>query len=410
MAGYTNDFSVNHSQASIVAQIVEGAVKSIAGTELAAVVQMLQDKGLLRPEAEEWATCGNGHAYERSLPCCPRCGDDNGMVSVSLNSPDAEIDRDEDRPVSCVDMDDEQVPRAEAGLAEQIEAFLIAAGLPNAGAVAESVSALWSAEVPPTAELLTEVLAEVLGVGLAESHALAERLLQRLRPPRKSVASPTADLHIFHDADWKKLRCEAINPLEGLVKTGKSDGSISVDGVDVSAKRLLRWLGPERLQTLEAVGAMLIHERVDFFKATNRHQANLVLVNSPLTQKHVAETVGISRTMLNRWCRREGGVQVRTVHGAVPLGAFFSLDAQTALDSTRTRPAVIKALAVEFRARPELANMAWTNVKTLLLEWNLEMSDRTWRGYKTEVQAMLAAENVSPVGEPSPSNGVVAGT
>jgi hypothetical protein len=408
MSGYTNDFSASHGHASVVAQIVEGAIKSIAGTELAAVVQMLQDKGLLRPEEEEWATCGNGHAYERSLPSCPRCGDDNGTLSISLDSPDAEIDRDEDRPASCGDTDDEVMPRAEAGLVEQIEALLVAAGLPNAGAVAETISVLWAAEVLPTVELLTAVLAEVLPAEREEARFLAECLLHKLRPLSKPTASPTADLSIFHDADWGTLRCEAINPLDGLVKTGKRDGSITVDGVHASANRVLRWLGPERLKTLEAVGAVLIDERGDFFNASNRREANLVLVSSPLTQKHVAERVGVSRSMLNRWCRPTDGIQVRTVHGVVPLGAFFSLDAQTDMDATRTRPAVIEALAAEFRAHPELENMGWVNVKVLLSEWNLEMSDRTWRGYKKEVHAILTADKVSPVGLPKPSHGAAA--
>jgi hypothetical protein len=231
-----------HGVGSKVGQIVEGTVKTICGVATAATVQSLLDQGALRPEVEDQAVCPDNHRYDRSLPCCPRCGKDGSETEEPLGTPDTEIEDGEDWPVSKPKEDEDAAPASEPGLEMLIAHFLISAGVSNAYEAAPCLVALWANAAPPSIEALAECMRGLIEVDETDRRSLAEHLLSSLRSEREMAPQATAHLRVFWNDEWNEWRCEAVNPLDGLLSTDTAGAVINQNGIPISGTRAVKWL------------------------------------------------------------------------------------------------------------------------------------------------------------------------
>jgi hypothetical protein len=338
----------------------------MSSAETHAVVELVRELGAVKDETDELIRCPNGHVFEKALCTCPRCGCEGGVEpsTAELESLDDELERDEDRAA----VEDDGAIEADAadapGTVEVITRALIDVGVNDAEGLALAIAPSWAdTDVPEVAV----VVGEAHNGGFSLTVEQAASVLRSFRQAATAVSardgagvahltrsdSERPDIRIWFEGN--RARWEVEDVLAGLVDTNRDARIDLYGGAPMQTSRCLKLLR-ERIARLGSLCAVLSERRKEFFLEPDTAKAMSVLQTAPLTQKEVAAAAGIPETALSRWCDYRGratrktkapaagvsrgrsdrtGVEVSTIHGRVPLAAFFARPARIAPGRTQ---------------------------------------------------------------------------
>jgi hypothetical protein len=407
--GFANASSVAQAAARVAAAAAANAIGS-SMAEVQAAVQDMIDQGLIQNEAEDLAYCPKGHAFDRALENCPKCGaePDDPPSSDELLAADDEILRDEDRSVSDQEDDTYLEEAYEPGFLEQLEVALIESGCPQPLELALELAEMCGGELPVDDSVLKQ-LEEAHGWGKQElariEHALLSLCRAENQVPAQDAGSTqsSADIRIWREG--QDLRWDVIDNLQGLVQTCRS-GSVVLGGTRFTHERVRKLLS-ERRDRLFALAKALINNRKAFFDEPDPAKAAKILRVNPLTQKEICEETGIPPTALSRWCDYRGrqkkrskrmltelpetsmriGVEVDTPHGMLPLAEFFS--APTRLKGARGRSQEASQEDVE-QVLAETKDQGLDTaeiIEMVRVQHGIELEERTVRKYLKKIKS-----------------------
>lgn len=403
-AGASTDVATQIA-ARIAAQVAAHVI-GMNGAETRAVVELLRELGAVKDETDELIRCPNGHVFEKALSTCPRCGCEGGVEpsTAELESLDDELEREEDRTAveddGATEADITDVP----GTVEVITRALIDVGANDAEGLALAIAPSWAdTDVPEVAA----VVSEAHNGGFSLTVEQAASVLRSFRQATTAVSvragagavrltqadSERPEIRIWFEGG--RARWEVEDALAGLDDSNR-DARIDVYGDPMQTSRCLKLLR-EQTARLGSLCSVLSERRKEFFLEPDSAKAMSVLQTVPLTQKEVAAAAGIPETALSRWCDYRGratrktkapsagvsrgrsdrtGVEVSTIHGRVPLAAFFA------------RPARIAPGRTQAAAEEEIQRVLGTGLdesttrevlEHLRLEHDMPMAPRTLR-------------------------------
>jgi hypothetical protein len=401
--------------AARVAAIAQALAIGAATAEIKAMAEQLVELGLVEDAREGMAYCPYGHAFDRTLTGCPRCGSEPGDApdSNELRADDSEILGDEDAPAGEETVEPGGEEAAELDMSERVEHLLAEEGINASPDLIDVVTIVAEGELAAQQGALERVKREH---GLSEDTlAAVQRALDRLRStstagahektlPGVASAGASAEISIWRDGD--ELRFSVADHMRHLLPTGRG-GTVSIGSVRMSAAKALE-RARQRRDRLLGLASALAEERRAFFVEPDSGKAEAML-ETPLTRKEVARRIRLDEATLSRWCdypgrrmkRRKGsdpsterelstgtGVEVETPHGTYYLAEFFYAPSRLIGGEGLTQESAEELI---FRHLDEARTRGETSedtLKRLAEQEGIEIAPRTLRRYRQRMESV----------------------